>query len=440
MRFGTLVIVGTLAFAVPGCSSSPRPEGPVCQGLCARPDGPISLVGQAESNPAGSKPASALSAIASEEFGEQLRALMQKKADTVPLGVPERALSDLPRTEEGRINVLALSAGGPYGAFGAGFLNGWSRQTAPDLERPEAFDIVTGVSTGALLATHAFLGRAGDAVLKEQYTTISTADVLRERSLFSALFSNSLFDTAPLRQTLRALITPALLDEVADATQSDSTDNDVGRLLLVLAVDLDSGLPKIFDLGDIARDKNDPERIDRYIDALMASAAIPVAFPPVFIDGAMHADGGTRLVLFFDRYMEEQRALVAGSSIPAPRLDIIINSEIQLQPTCTENSLLGIGKRSFSVVLDQLALDSLYRAVVDAERDGFDVRYVTAEESGCKRPADIADMFQRDFLQCLFTHGERVGSSQTPWKIGSEDFPGSDVGVFGATSTSCPTS
>ena len=439
MRCGNIVILGIMVLAIAGCASE-RPKGSVCQGVCARPDGPINLIRRAESEPAEPTAKTPLSAIASEDVSRQLQALMRQKADLVPQGVPERALSDLPRTEEGRLNVLALSAGGPYGAFGAGFLNGWSQQASPELERPEAFDVVTGVSTGALLATHAFLGRAGDVALKQQYTTISTADVLRERSFFEAFFSNSLFDTSPLRQTLRRLITPTLLDEVADATRFSPDGNGAGRLLLIMAVDLDSGLPRILDLGAIARDRDDPDRIERYIDALMASAAIPVAFPPVFIDGAMHADGGARLALFFNRYLEEQRTLVEGRSAPAPRLDIIVNSEIELQPTCTENSLLGIGKRSFSVVLDQIELDSLFRAVVDAERDGFDIRYVTAEGSGCQRPADPADMFQQDFLQCLFAHGERVGSSQTPWKTGSENFPGRDIGIFEGESAGCATS
>ena len=362
------------------------------------------------------------------------------KGGSVPRGVPERALTDLPRAEEGRLDILALSAGGPYGAFGAGFLNGWSAQTSADLARPPAFDVVTGVSTGAFLATHAFLGRKGDDVLKRQYTTISTADVLRERSLLSALFSNSLFDTAPLRQTLKRLITPDLLDEVAEATSLKPDRGEAGRLLLVLAVDLDSGLPRVLDLGAIARAKNDPDRIDRYIDALMASAAIPVAFPPVFIDGAMHADGGTRLVLFFNRYVEEQRSFIEDRSVPAPRLDIIINSELTLEPGCTKNTLVGIGKRSFSVLQDQLALDSLYRAIVEAERDGIDVRYVTAEGSGCARPDDPADLFQRDFLQCLFAHGERVGSSRTPWKTDADDVPGADFTTLKAGPSACPIS
>ncbi len=436
MRCRTLLINGALAVAVAACSSS-RPEGPTCQGVCDRPEGPIALLRPAEEKSQNTAPSPALNAMGSERFGRQLQMLMRQKADTVPLGVPERALADLPRTEEGRLNILAISAGGPFGAFGAGFLNGWSEQTSPDLKRPEAFEIVTGVSAGALLATHAFLGRSGDQVLREQYTTISTADILSERSLLGALFSNALFDTSPLRRTLERLVTPALLDQVAGQTGYSEENGSVQRMLLVLAVNLDSGRPKILDLGAIARDKENPDRRSRYIDALMASVAIPVAFPPVFIDGDMHADGGVRLILFFNDYMEDQRQSVEDRPVSAPRLDIIVNSEINLEPTCTDNTLLGVSKRSFSVVLDQIALDSLYRAINEAERDGTQVRYVTAEGSGCRAPSDPADMFEPTFIQCLFAHGKNVGSSQSPWKAGSENLPDGGFSALKSSRSVC---
>ncbi len=209
------------------------------------------------------------------------------------------------------------------------------------------------------------------------------------------------------------------------------------RLLLVLAVDLDSGLPRILDLGAIARDRSDPGRINRYIDALMASSAIPVAFPPVFIDGAMHVDGGARLALFFNRFMEEQRAAIDERTILPPKLDIIVNAEVTVEPACTENSLVGIGRRSVDVVLNQLTLDGLYRTVSEAERDGFDVRYVTAEGSGCPAPDDPSDLFQRDFLRCLFAFGEKVGSGSSPWKTGLQDFPDLKIGRRNGAPSAC---
>ncbi|MGI9420335.1 MAG: patatin-like phospholipase family protein [Geminicoccaceae bacterium] len=425
-----------LALSLAACSSD-RPLGAVCKGLCPKPDGPVPLLRTADDDPAEQPAPSPIDTMASDQLRAQIRDLMRQKADTVPAGVPERALADLPLVEEGRLRLLALSSGGPFGAFGAGFLNGWSEQSGGDLVRPERFDVVTGVSAGALLATHAFLGREGDAVLARQYTTISTDDVLRERSLFGALFSNALFDTSPLRRTLEGLVTPDLLNQVADATALDPDSGAPARLLLVLAVDLDSGLPRILDLGAIARDRSDPDRIDNYIDALMASSAIPVAFPPVFINGAMHVDGGARLALFFNRFMEEQRAAIEDRTILAPKLDIIVNAEVTVEPACTENRLVGIGRRSVDVVLNQLTLDGLYRTVSEAERDGIDVRYVTAEGSGCSAPDDPADLFERAFLQCLFAFGKDLGSSAAPWKTGLQDFPQLQVGPGNGAPGAC---
>ncbi|MGI9437408.1 MAG: patatin-like phospholipase family protein [Geminicoccaceae bacterium] len=440
MSFRTLLTIGSLGLLLTGCTSKfwfpdsgTRPKGAVCRGICSAPTaekrGPKALIGDGEGAEETAED-SGLSSMASAVVNEQISALMRRKAETVPLGIPERALADLPTGEEGRLNILALSAGGSFGAFGAGFLNGWSEQTSVDLKRPEAFDVVTGVSAGALLATHAFLGRSGDAVLKRQTTTITTADVLKRRSLLSIGHSNSLFDSSPLRETLEELVTPILLDEVAEATDYNPETGEVARMLLVLAVDLDSGQPRVLDLGKIARSAPNADRIGRYVDALMASSAIPIAFPPVFIDGAMHVDGGTRLTLFFNRYMEEQRAGIEGLRVPPPRLDIIVNSEASLAPTCTENTLLGIGRRSFSAVLDQLDLDSLYRAINEAERDGVEARYVTAEGSGCTPPDDPVDMFQSAFLRCLYIHGKNVGSSSAPWKTGLDDFPQPAIGAW----------
>ncbi len=424
-----------LALSLAACTSD-RPMGAICKGLCPKPDGPVALMRSTDDQSSEQQAASPIDAMASDELEEQVRDLMRRKADTVPAGVPERALADLTFVEESRLRLLALSSGGPFGAFGAGFLNGWSEQSDDDLARPESFDVVTGVSAGALLATHAFLGREGDPVLARQYTTISTEDVLKERPLFGALFSNSLFDTSPLRRTLEGLVTPDLLDQVADATALDP-DGAPKRMLLVLAVDLDSGLPRIIDLGAIARKRSDPDRITDYIDALMASSAIPVAFPPVFIDGAMHGDGGARLALFFNRFMEEQRSAIEDRTILAPTLDIIVNAEVTVEPTCTENRLLGIGRRSVDVVLNQLTLDSLYRTISEAEQDGIEVRYATAEGSGCPAPVDPADLFERGFLQCLFAFGKEVGSGPEPFKTGLQDFPDLKVGPGDGRSEAC---
>ena len=72
----------------------------------------------------------------------------------------------------GHVNILALSGGGANGAFGAGLLSGWTAAGTRPL-----FKLVTGISTGALIAPFAFLGSDYDATLRDFYTTISTKDI-----------------------------------------------------------------------------------------------------------------------------------------------------------------------------------------------------------------------------------------------------------------------
>jgi hypothetical protein len=432
-RLNRLVACGLIS-ALAACATS-RPEGEVCRGICdAAPAGPTALTREtapaAESPPPPPSAADALAAMAGGDLGAALQSLFRQKADAVPRVFPERALGDLPGPEDGRLQMLALSAGGPYGAFGAGFLNGWSTQTAPGRARPAAFDVVTGVSAGALLATQAFLGPAEDEALARQYTEIATADILRRRPLLAALFGDALFDTKPLRATLERSVTPALLDRIAAATAVDPETGLPTRFLLVLAGNIDSGRPRIFDLGAIAREREDPTRVERYVDALMAPAAIPVAFPPVFVAGDMHADGGTRLGLFFVRYMELQRARAGGADLPPPALDIIVNGATELPPLCTPNTLVGVGRRALGVVLDQSGLDSLYRTVAEAEKEGIEVRYITADGADCPPPEDPADPFAPAFLRCLFDHGRDLArDSADPWRTGLEDFPGAELSL-----------
>ena len=424
-----LMALACLSLLLAACSQD-RPEGSVCKGICPDDQGPTSLVPSESADKA--ETVSVTASMADDELQMAIRELMLEKAAAAPLSAPERALLDLPDMEAARLRVLALSSGGPFGSFGAGFLNGWSEQTEADLLRPAQFDVVTGVSAGALLSTFAFLGEERDDDLESQFTSVTTEDIFRERSIFRLLFSNSFVDTAPLRATLETIVTPALLDEVAAATAAGPDGEAPKRFLLVLAVNLDSGLPRIFDLGRIARERDNPDRINDYIDALMASSAIPVAFPPVFIDGDMHVDGGARLALFFNRFMEDQRSKVDGGTAPAPKVDIIVNSEITVTPSCTPNTLIGIGARSIDVVLNQITLDSLFRTISEAERDGADVRYATAEGTNCAPPDDAKDPFAQSFLQCLFDEGKALGSSQNPFRTGLDEFP--KAGINRATS------
>src|SRR5947209_936043 len=185
------------------------------------------------------------------------------------------------------LNVLAMSGGGIYGAFDVGVLNGWSAAGT----RP-VFDVVTGISTGGLISTFAFLGPRYDAFLHDSYVNISSDDIYRRRRLLALLRSDSFASSAPLQRRIMEAITPAVLAEVA-------REHAAGRRLYVGTTNLDTKRLVIWDMGGIASNGT-PDALRLYQKVVLASASVPGFFPPVSIDvefngtryRELHADGG----------------------------------------------------------------------------------------------------------------------------------------------------
>jgi predicted acylesterase/phospholipase RssA len=138
------------------------------------------------------------------------------------------------KSNTNRIDMLVLSGGGSHGAWGAGVLRGWRDNERN--RRPKRFQVVTGVSTGALLSTFAFLGEPeDDDLLASVYTNVVTADIYRKRFLPLVLFSDSLSSSVPLKHVISRHITSNTLARVAAAGR------DGKRGLYVGTVNLDSG-------------------------------------------------------------------------------------------------------------------------------------------------------------------------------------------------------
>jgi len=265
-----VTLFASLAVLISACASTPRPTPPVAGAPLAQPWGSVPLM--------------AADGEIDENFGDSYIQSLQAKRDEYRQAggtgrIPYRALT--------------LSGGGSRGAYGAGVLSGWTAHG----DRPQ-FDVVTGISTGALMATHAFLGPDFDDHLTI-YKSIDNDDVFRKRSILAALKGTSALDTAPLRETLLSIITDETLDFVAAEYRQ-------GRRLFIGTTNLDANTFVIWDMGAIAESKR-PDRLKRYIDVVLASASFPIAFPPVYLDvegaaGAyteMHSDGGIRESAFF---------------------------------------------------------------------------------------------------------------------------------------------
>ncbi len=268
------------------------------------------------------------------------------------------------------LDFLALSGGGPDGAFAAGLLAGWSRQG----DRP-AFDLVTGISVGALIAPFVFLGPEYDDALREVFTELG-ADAVAVLQPFKALFgAPGLADTTPLRRTLERLVDAHLLRRVAEV-------DGEGRSLLIGTTHIDSGRPVIWDMGAIAR----AGRVKLFRDVMIASASIPGAFPPVAIDvvadgkrfSELHVDGGvTHSVFVWPAGYEA----VLRRDLPFPvrqTIYVIQNSPLAPAFKPVEPSLLAIATRSLSTLIRSQSAGDLaaIKAAADASGSAFKLVFV----------------------------------------------------------------
>jgi len=168
-------------------------------------------------------------------------------------------------------NYLVISGGGPRGAYGAGILTAWTQMDT----RPE-FTIVTGVSTGALTAPFAFLGSKYDDRLERVYTTLDTRQIIDTRSFFAILGGDSVVDSSPLKNLIEKLIDEEVISDLAREYKR-------GRQLMVGTTNLDAGRPVVWNLTRMAASDH-PEAGTQIRQVLLASASIPGAFPPVYIE------------------------------------------------------------------------------------------------------------------------------------------------------------
>ena len=301
-------------------------------------------------------------------------------------------------------HMLAVSGGGDNGAYGAGFLNGWTASGT----RPE-FKVVTGISTGALIAPFAFLGPKYDYVLERVYTSTAQKDIFKKRSILAGLFGDSMADTRPLAKVIGTYVNRQLLDEIA-------AEYAKGRILLVGTTNLDSLEPVIWNMGAIASRK-DPDAIALFSNVLLASASIPGAFPPVMIDvnmdgthyQEMHVDGGTVAQLFL-----YPPSLKVATAPPRKRVAYIIrNARLDADWASTERRTMTIAMRAIDSLTRTQGIGDLYRVYATTQRDGvdFNLTYIPPTFN-----VPHNEMFDTAYMKALYDVGLNAAKSGTQWQ------------------------
>ena len=305
-------------------------------------------------------------------------------------------------------NFLAISGGGEDGAFGAGLLIGWT-QTGT---RPE-FNVVTGVSTGALTAPFAFLGPKYDEQLKAVYTTTDAKDVYKERGFLAALFEDALADNTPLQKMVAKYVTAEMLKEIA-------VEYGKGRSLLIGTTNIDARRPVLWNIGKIAASGN-PKALELVRKILIASAAVPAAFPPTMIDvyvngkhyQEMHVDGGASAEVFVYPPQLKLAELFGEAGITRERNAFVIrNARLDPDWADTKRKTLSIAGRAVSSLIQNQGVGDLYRIYATSQRDGvhFNLAFIPASFN-----VPSPKPFDRHYMNELYKVGYNLGESGYSW-------------------------
>jgi len=298
--------------------------------------------------------------------------------------------------EDGVFDVLALSGGGPNGAFGAGILVGWTARG----DRP-IFDHVTGVSTGALIAPFAFLGSGWDDTLRAAYLDARTAHLMRRR-LLAGLFSTSAFDGEPLRSLVDFYVTQGLVDAVAEASRT-------GRTLIVVTTDLNRQRSVAWDMGAIARRGGEPAR-QLFRDVVLASASLPGIFPPVTIDVGdgpeLHADGGIAAPIYaVPESLANRTDQHLGARAPL-RMFMVANVNLAPMSDRLKTGTLAILQRSLATSGKASMRAALQMNAAIAARYGAAFSVISIPEG---QSVPLTD-FSPSSMQRLFDLGQHMGA------------------------------
>jgi predicted patatin/cPLA2 family phospholipase len=321
------------------------------------------------------------------------------KAETMSLGVERHHPVS---------NLLAISGGAEDGAFGAGLLVGWG-----DTGTRPVFDLVTGVSSGALIAPFVFLGREHDSQLREIFTKYGRKDVFTY-NVPSLLEGAALVDDAPLARLIEKYIDGAFLQEIA-------RERIKGRILLIGTTNLDTQRPVLWDMGRIAM-SNNRDALALFRKILLASATLPGVFPPVRIQvrvggknyDELHVDGGVTRQVFiapsiFSFVPHEQRP---GRPVAKPRLYVIRNGKIDPEWQSVNENVVSITQRSISTLIKNQGIGDLYRIYSITKRDGIDFNLASI-------PADFRDTsdepFDQKYMIALFDRGYDLASHNYSW-------------------------
>jgi predicted patatin/cPLA2 family phospholipase len=343
-------------------------------------------------------------------FIEQLAKHVKSRADAHAAGKTSTAPT---------VDILIISGGGDWGAFGAGFLKGWKRIPASNPLAMPTFDGVTGVSTGALIAPFAFLSTDQSIESINRLYRNPQKDWVKQRGMLYFLPNHLSFAEVPgLEKELEKTVTLDMARQIADA-------GDSGRFCGVNTTNLDDAGPRVFDLVVESRravDTKDPSRLH---NVMLASAGIPGAFPYREIDGEMYVDGGVTGNIIYGGRMSEEDSLPAvwqkmypSQKMPKLRYWVIFNNQLRTYPVTVEAKWMPIISRSLELSTRSATVTAMRHLHAMAEisrlKRGADVEVRIVAIPGDWKPPKPG-VFLKETMNNLADIGEKMGADPASW-------------------------
>jgi hypothetical protein len=305
-------------------------------------------------------------------------------------------------------HFLAISGGGDDGPFGAGLLCGWS-----DAGTIPSFKLVTGVSTGSMIAPFAFLGRPYNERLRAMYTTIKADDILEKVGLYGAVFGDALADATPLFRLISGYINEQMLADIA-------REYNKGRFLLIGTTSLDLQRPILWNIGAIAASGR-PGALELVRKVILASAAIPGVFPPVMMEveaggkryQEMNVDGGAVVQTFlYPSAVGLKMTLRFGEHARERHAYIIRNGRLDPDWASVDRRFLTIAGRAISTMLHYSGYNDIMRIYSMTQRDGIDYNLAYIEPDF---PKVKHEDFDPTYMRSLFDYAYTKGRRGYPW-------------------------
>lgn len=300
--------------------------------------------------------------------------------------------------------VLAISAGGEDGAFGAGALTGWSATG----QRPE-FDLVTGISSGALIAPFAFLGSEYDDQITKIFTTLDGHDIMQLRPM-QAVFNGSFYDTAPLAELIANFMPDTFLDQIA-------ARHAAGGRLFVMTSELDSARAFVWNMGAVAQAR----QYDLFRLIIRASTALPGLFSPVKLQYTSngvtyketHIDGGVHM-----QFLAIPSFALTSSDpkISGGRLFVLINNTLNPAPITTSGSALAVSQQALSTMIRASALSTVQTTQLFAQQNKIEL-FVTSVDPAAGIVYDPSERFASAYMNALYEHGYERAIDEELWQV-----------------------